>query len=173
MLDLRLQLQGIAWTLRVLGGRKKLLHTRNTRRRIRLGRTCRVEGIQRELCRGFTNGLSRKSTHHFTRMNLSLNVAEANVTQKLGEESLGQAMNENGLLGSQMESQKSVEETIARELVLELGEFGHHLRRREIRLCRLRIAVLLKETRNVNGSHNHIISLLAAEHTPHDHLAIL
>ena len=131
-----------------------------------------MEGIERELRRGLTNGLRRESTHHFTGMNLGLDVAEANVTQELREEHLGQTMDHDGLLGSQMESKESVEQTVARELVLELRELGDDLRRRKIRLGRLRVAVLLKETRHMNRSHNHIVTLLAVERTPHHHLTI-
>lgn len=173
VLDVRLQLQSIARALRVLGGIQEFLNTRDTRRRIRLGRTCRVEGIERKLSGGLTDGLCGKCTDHLAGMNLSLDVAEANVTEEFRKEHLGQTMNHDGLLRSQVEAKESMEQAIARELVLELGELRNHLRRREIRLGGLRVAVLLKESRHMNGSQNHIITLLATERTPHDHFAIL
>lgn len=173
MLDVCLQLERIARTLGILRCIQQLFNTRNTCRRIRLGRTRRVECVERKLRRGLTNGLRRKSTHHFTRMNLRLNVAEADITQELRKEHLGQTVNHNRLLGSQMEAEQCVEQAVARELILELCKLRDDLCRREIRLGGLRIAVLLKETRHMHGSHDHVIALLAMEHTTHNHIAIL
>ncbi len=173
MLEGGFELQGVAWALRVLGGIQQLLNTRDTRRRIGLSRTRRVEGVERELRRGLTNGLCRKRADHLPRMNLGLDVAEPNVAHELLKEHLGHAMHDNGLLGSQVEPKQRMEQTVPRELGLELGELGDHIGGREIGLRGLRVAVLLNEARDVHWRQDHVIALLATEGTAHDHVAVL
>lgn len=173
VLNCGLQIERVARALRVLRGIQQLLNTRDTCRSVRLGRTRRVEGVQGELRRGLTNGLRRERTDHLTRVHLRLDVAEANVAHELLEEHLGHAMHDDRLLGSQVEAQERMEQTVARELGLELRELRDDIRRREIGLGGLRIAVLLNEAHHMHRSQDHVIALLATEGTAHDHIAIL
>jgi len=63
-----------------------------------------VEGIQSQLRRRLTDGLGSKGTHHFTRMDLALDVAEANLTNEFVKDRLGEAMVQNALARRQVES---------------------------------------------------------------------
>ena len=69
-------------------------------------------------------------------MNLGFRVLLTNLTEKFVKESTSQTQNDKTLLGSQMEAEKNVEETIGRKqrLIAEFVEFFNHILGSQIRL---------------------------------------
>ena len=161
----------VARTLRVRRCRQQLLDTRHTRRCIGLGRTCRVEGIERKLRRRLTDGLGRQGTHHFACMNHRLQVPEANVDHHLIEQHLRETVNQNRLLGSQVVPKQCVEQLVGRELVHKGTDARHHMLGRQVRLGRIPIRIGGHQTLQIHRGQ-YLVVLAEAEHVPHQHVAV-
>ena len=122
-----------------------------------------MEGVERKLRRRLTNRLRRQSTHHLTRMNHRLHVAEADITHQLDEQAVRQAVNQNRLLGCEIIPQQRVEQLVRGELCDECPDQRHHLHGSQICLGGIGIRIRSQQTAQIDRS-KHLIILAVAEH---------